>query len=90
MPPSETAAVGGSILAYVCEHIRMLGRVGSDASIAQLRIDDTGIDSLELTELIMAVEDTFAITIDDQLLTGEMTISDLCVSIQQDSQSNSQ
>ena len=74
-PPEQTRQ---AVLAFVCGRIQELGRVGQAAEIAALRIDDTGIDSLELTELVMEIEDQFEVVVDDQNLSGEMTIQQLC------------
>ena len=38
--------------------------------------DDLGADSLELTQIIMKVEDTFMISIEEQALASVVTVSD--------------
>jgi acyl carrier protein len=44
---------------------------------AVLRVEQTGIDSLELTELIMELEDRYRVTIDDALLSDSTTVVEL-------------
>lgn len=78
MPAQPCEQTKDQVLAFVCGRIQELGRIGQAAEIAALRIDDTGIDSLELTELVMEIEDRFDVVVDDQTLTGEMTIQQLC------------
>lgn len=80
MPAQPCEQTKEQVLAFVCGRIQELGRTDQAAEIAALRIDDTGIDSLELTELVMEIEDRFNVVLDDQNLSGEMTIQQLCSS----------
>jgi len=68
------------LTAYVCTCIAETGRVSgqSNEAIQALSLDETGLDSLELMEMIMAIEDKFEITIDDASLLGTHTIGHLC------------
>ena len=49
-----------------------------DQSLMRTKIGETGIDSLELMELITTIEDKFKIEINDSLLNEELTIEELC------------
>jgi acyl carrier protein len=65
---------------YVCSCIAETGRAGTreGETIRGLSLDETGLDSLELMEMIMAIEDRFGITIDDAALLGTHSIDALC------------
>ena len=65
------------ILDYVCSRLVELGGLPSTSDFMTLSIDEAGLDSLELTELIMDVEDRFSVTIDDANLFGSSTIDNL-------------
>lgn len=56
----------------------LIRRNVSKVDYPQLRIDETGIDSLELMELVMTVEDKFGIQIDDGMITNNITIAEFC------------
>jgi acyl carrier protein len=66
--------------AYVCTCIAQTGRTAgkSNEAIQALSLDETGLDSLELMEMIMEIEDKFELTIDDASLLGTHTIGQLC------------
>lgn len=65
------------VLDVITSRILQNTRIKESINIADLKIDDTGIDSLELTEMVMELEDLFAVTIDDTKLTGSTTIKEL-------------
>lgn len=44
----------------------------------ELRIDETGIESLEFMEFLMEVEEKYSINIADELITQEMTVNEFC------------
>lgn len=69
------------ILEYILLRIHQNTRIGDSVDVASLKIDDTGIDSLELTEMIMELEDRFCVTIDDTQLSGSTTISELAAQV---------
>ena len=50
----------------------------SDAELLQTRIIETGIDSLELMELIMEIEGEYNIEIADSQLSDDLTVSRFC------------
>lgn len=64
-------------LDYICARLAAMGNLGDAKDIPGIKIDETGIDSLELTELIMEIEDKFSVEIDDSALSGSTTISEL-------------
>ena len=65
------------VLDYICKRFAELGGVSNASVILTLSIDDVGVDSLELTELIMDIEDRFSVVIDDTNLSGSTKISSL-------------
>jgi acyl carrier protein len=71
------------ILDFIRSRLRKAGAVFADADLAALDIDSVGIDSLELTELIMELEDQFQVVIDDTVLTGSTTVAELASSVAQ-------
>ena len=48
----------------------------SAAEILACRVEETGLDSLDLMHLIMAVEETYGISIDDGILRSGMTVAE--------------
>ena len=50
----------------------------SPDELGQMRIDESGIESLELMELLMEVEDTYQIEISDSMISEDLTINGLC------------
>jgi acyl carrier protein len=74
-PPPEA-----QIAAYVWARVRATGWTGpmDPAAAGELTLDQAGLDSLELMELIIAIEDHFSITIHDGPLLGSDTLKDLC------------
>jgi len=70
------------ILDFISARIRRTIRTDESAIATSLEIDEIGIDSLELTEIIMELEDNFAVTIDDSQLSGSTTISELALHIE--------
>jgi acyl carrier protein len=69
------------ILEYISLRIHQNTSIGESVDVASLKIDDTGIDSLELTEMIMELEDRFSVMIDDTKLSGSTTISELAAQV---------
>jgi acyl carrier protein len=69
------------ILDFISSRLRKAGAVFADADLAALDIDSVGIDSLELTELIMELEDQFQVVIDDTVLTGGTTVAELASAV---------
>ena len=64
----------GRICALVADHLGVdIGEVTPDASI----LDDLGADSLDVVELVMSLEDTFDIEVEDEDVEGMRTIGDL-------------
>ncbi|MBL9175272.1 MAG: acyl carrier protein [Verrucomicrobiales bacterium] len=45
------------------------------------RFEDTGLDSLDLMHLIMAVEETYGISIDDGILRSGMTVAEFIAAV---------
>jgi acyl carrier protein len=72
------------VLAFIGARLRRAGAVFADADLAALDIDSIGIDSLELTELIMELEDQFQVVIDDTILSGSTTVAQLAESVAHD------
>ncbi|MDM7954283.1 MAG: acyl carrier protein [Cyanobium sp. CZS 25K] len=72
------------VLAFIGARLRRAGAVFDDADLSALEIDTVGIDSLELTELIMELEDKFQVVIDDTILTGSTTVAQLAESVAHD------
>jgi acyl carrier protein len=67
------------VLAYVCDRVRQMARLDeATGDITAMTIDSTGLDSLELMELLLEVEDRFKLQIDDSGLTGSSSIQELC------------
>ncbi len=56
----------------------LIRRKLSRADQLELRLDETGIDSLELMELVMATEDRFGIQINDNMITERITVDEFC------------
>lgn len=50
----------------------------NDAELLETRLIDTGIDSLELMELIMEIEGKYDIEIADSQLSDDLTVSRFC------------
>lgn len=50
----------------------------NDAELLETRLIDTGIDSLELMELIMEIEGKYDIEIADSRLSDDLTVSRFC------------
>ncbi|MCP9861475.1 MULTISPECIES: acyl carrier protein [unclassified Cyanobium] len=71
------------ILDFISSRLRRAGAVFADADLASLDIDSVGIDSLELTELIMELDDQFQVVIDDTVLTGSTTVAELASAVAQ-------
>ena len=71
------------ILDFISSRLRKAGAVFADADLAALDIDSVGIDSLELTELIMELEDQFQVVIDDTVLTGSTTVAESASAVAQ-------
>ncbi len=69
------------VMDFIRSKFQHLATMPSEADFASLKIDDTGIDSLELTEMIMELEEEFELVIDDSQLTGSTSISDLTAHI---------
>ena len=65
------------VLDYICKRFTELGGASNASDILTLSIDEVGVDSLELTELIMDIEDRFSVVIDDANLSGSTKISSL-------------
>ena len=64
----------GRIRALVADHLGVdIGEVTPDASI----LDDLGADSLDVVELVMSLEDTFDIEVEDDDVEGMRTIGDI-------------
>jgi acyl carrier protein len=64
---------------YILEKIKELCPQNiSDAELLQTRIIETGIDSLELMELIMEIEGEYNIEIADSQLSDDLTVSRFC------------
>ncbi|MBR4879987.1 MAG: acyl carrier protein [Clostridia bacterium] len=49
----------------------------ADEITVEATLDDLGLDSLDVVEIIMASEDEFDITIEDDALTGVKTLGDV-------------
>jgi acyl carrier protein len=64
-------------LDYICARLAAMGNLGDAKDMPSLKIDEIGIDSLELTELIMEIEDRYSVVIDDSVLSDSTTISEL-------------
>jgi len=71
------------ILDFIGSRLRKAGAVFVDADLPAPDIDSVGIDSLELTELIMELEDQFQVVIDDTVLTGSTTVAELASAVAQ-------
>lgn len=69
------------VFAFIGTRLRQAGAEFSDQDLSALDIDSVGIDSLELTELIMDLEQHFQVTIDDNMLSGSTTVAQLAASI---------
>lgn len=72
-----SVTANSEVLVYICKRFAELGRVSVASDILTLSIDEVGVDSLELTELIMDIEDRFSVVIDDANLSGSTKISSL-------------
>jgi acyl carrier protein len=79
--PTGPRPGNSDVLDYICSRLVELGSSSDATAIQSLSIDQVGIDSLELTELVMEIEDRFSVIIDDQDLSGSTTISELASSI---------
>lgn len=66
-----------TVLEFIRARICRVTHIGESVDVVNLKIDETGVDSLELTEMIMELEDYFSVTIDDSQLSGSTTISEL-------------
>ncbi|MBN8246869.1 MAG: acyl carrier protein [Verrucomicrobia bacterium] len=53
----------------------------SAAEILASRVEDTGLDSLDLMHLIMAVEETYGVSIDDGILRSGMTVAEFIAAV---------
>lgn len=62
----------------VSRFIELSPRTFEETVLLGTRIDETGIESLELLELLMLVEDHFEIVVDDSVLRPELTVGELC------------
>lgn len=51
------------------------------ADILATRVEETGLDSLDLMHLIMAVEETYNVSIDDGILRSGMTVADFIAAV---------
>ena len=65
------------VLDYICKRLAELGSISRASDILTLSIDEVGVDSLELTELIMDIEDRFSVVLDDSSLSGSTKIFSL-------------
>lgn len=74
---NQQATSYSEILDYVRSRIVELGGLPNTSDLMTLSIDGAGLDSLELTELIMDIEDRFSVTIDDANLFGSSTIDNV-------------
>ena len=64
----------GRIRTLVADHLGVdIEEVTPDASI----LDDLGADSLDVVELVMSLEDTFDIEVEDDDVEGMRTIGDI-------------
>lgn len=76
-----TSSMHSQVMAFIRSKLHHLAAIPDAADIASLKIDDAGIDSLELTEMIMELEEKFDLVIDDSQLTGSTSISELAAHI---------
>lgn len=53
----------------------------SAGEILACRVEETGLDSLDLMHLIMSVEETYGISIDDGMLRSGMTVADFIAAV---------
>lgn len=85
MTNKEPAGLGRNqqIIDFIGSRLRKAGAVFADDDLSALDIDSVGIDSLELTELIMELEDKFQVVIDDSVLTGSTTVAELASAVAQ-------
>jgi acyl carrier protein len=65
------------VMDFIRSKLNHIATMPDASDFANLKIDDTGIDSLELTEMIMELEEEFELVIDDSQLTGGTSISEL-------------
>lgn len=74
----EPSYPAGDLICPNCGHL--LGwfrdRFGKDVKLSSSFVEDFGADSLDITELIMAVEDEFGITIPEEDAMRIMTVGD--------------
>ena len=56
-----------------------------DAVKEDTRIEELGADSLDLVEILMAVEDTFSISIPDEEMPNFKTVSDILAYVEANS-----
>ena len=69
------------VMDFIRSKLHHVATIPGAAEFANLKIDDAGIDSLELTEMIMELEERFELVIDDSQLTGSTSISELAAHI---------
>ena len=56
--------------------VRQLGGIDGDVALGQSFVDDLGADSLDIVDLIMAMEDEFGFEIPDQEANTLLTVGD--------------
>jgi len=67
--------------------VDQLGVEGSEVSLSSSFVDDLGVDSLDRVELVMAMEEAFAVEITDEQAEKIATVQDAVDYIQQHAKS---
>ena len=70
------------ILAEVCEALRPFAKEGQTLAAETELVADLGLDSVQVMELLLQIEDRFDISIPLNILPDVRTVEDLSVQIQ--------
>lgn len=70
---------------FILKQIKPLVKIGKEGpDFLDARIDESGLDSLELMELVMAIEDQYSIKIDDAVfMDASISIGELINLVEQ-------